>query len=81
MKTQLLQWFLIAWNIGALLVAFAPEAIAKTPPEVPCGVQPHPSFADDETRPNFEVWTDDDLPSGWTPPACAPVSIRKVLGC
>jgi len=70
LKTLLLQRPLIAWSIVALLVPFASEAFAKTPPGVPCGVDPYPAFANDEARPNFEVWTDDELPSGWTPPAC-----------
>jgi hypothetical protein len=62
---------LIVFSVAAWLVENAPEALAEDPPQLPCGVKPNPAFANDERRPNIQIWQNADLPASWQPPACA----------
>jgi len=61
----------------ALLAGTASAASAKTPPMLPCGSEAYPTFAADAARPNIQIWTRSDLPSGWSIPACAGVNVAE----
>jgi hypothetical protein len=56
----------------ALLLAPSPAIAAPPLPRPPCGVQPVPAYSRPGEAPAVQLWTKNDLATGWAPPACTP---------
>jgi hypothetical protein len=56
---------------GMMLLPFgASAADAESDPRPPCDGAPWPSYSEVGARPNLLVWSDGELATAWTPPAC-----------
>jgi hypothetical protein len=56
---------------GMMLLPFGASAADAAPdPRPPCGSAPWPSYSEVGARPNLQVWSDGELTTAWTPPAC-----------